>query len=50
VQLRSFLTSVLHGGEWLTSSSGCLTTGSWVGLRAGLDVFEKRKPLSLTGI
>jgi hypothetical protein len=44
VQLHSFLTSALDGGEWLTLRSGRLTTRkSWVGHRARLDVLEKRK-------
>jgi hypothetical protein len=48
-----FVTSALDGGEWSASRSCCLTPrttvpgthciGSWVGLRPGLDVTEKRK-------
>jgi hypothetical protein len=47
------------GGEWSTSSSGCLTPGDrapgthwigrWVDLRAGLDDLEERKFLTLPG-
>ena len=52
VQLHSFITSALDGGEWSTSSPGRFTPGernlctlnrSLSGPRAGLDVLEKRK-------
>jgi hypothetical protein len=56
-----FFTSALDRGEWSASPSCCFTSqetdpgihwiGGWVGLRAGLDVIEKRKHfLSLPGI
>jgi hypothetical protein len=53
VQLHSFLTSALHGGEWLVSRSGRFTLrerapgthwiGGWVGPRAVLDAVVKGK-------
>jgi hypothetical protein len=53
VQLHTFLTSALDGGEWSTSRLGCFDPrerapgthwiGSWVGPRAGLDAVEKGK-------
>ena len=46
VQLHSFLTSVLDGGEWSTSHPGGFNPWihwrwRWVGLRTGLDDFDK---------
>jgi hypothetical protein len=50
VQLYSFLTLVLEGGELSASLPGCFTPlknpstysmGAWVGPRADLDVLEK---------
>ena len=48
VQRRSFLTLELDESEWLASRPGRFTYGihrtdGWVGPRAGLDVWEKRK-------
>jgi hypothetical protein len=47
IQIHTFLTSTLVGGEWRASRPGCFTpdrrttdilwTGVWVGYRAGLD-------------
>jgi hypothetical protein len=50
----SFLTSALAAGEWSASPPEEIGPGThwiegWVGLRAGLDVVEKRKFLSLPG-
>jgi len=53
VGVDEFLTSALHGGEWLVSRPGRFTPGEsapgtqwiggWVGLRASLDAVAKRK-------
>jgi len=53
VQLHTFLTLLLHGGEWSASQPACFTPrervqvthwiGGWVSPRAGLDVVTKRK-------
>jgi len=53
VELHTFLTLTLHGGEWSVSRSGRFTPrdttpgthwiGSWVGPRAGLAAVVKRK-------
>jgi hypothetical protein len=53
VQLHSFLTSALDGGEWSTSRSGHFTPGKkgpcarlmggWVGPRTSLDMAAMRK-------
>jgi hypothetical protein len=53
VQLHSFLTSALDGGEWSPSRLGRFTprerapgthwTGGWVGPRVVLDAVVKRK-------
>jgi hypothetical protein len=51
VQLHSFLTSALDGGEWSVSRPGRFTpeelwlTGGWVGPRDDLHVVDKRKTL-----
>jgi hypothetical protein len=60
VQIHSFLTSALVGGEWSTSIPGRFTPrerapsthciGGWVDLRASLDDLEKRKFLTLPGL
>jgi hypothetical protein len=53
---HAFLTLALDGGQWSASPSGYFTprkefeidgTVGWVGPRAGVNVFEKRKSLSL---
>jgi hypothetical protein len=53
IKHHSFLTLVLDGGEWSVSypyqftpgeaapSTHCI--GGWMGLRAGIDIMEKRK-------
>jgi hypothetical protein len=51
--MKTFLTSILDGGEWSTSrpgrfthrkrAPGTLWIGGWVGHRAGLDTVKKRK-------
>jgi len=52
VQLHSFLTSALDGGEWSTSRPSRFIPGKeppfpsiegWVGPRVSLDVMEKRE-------
>jgi hypothetical protein len=58
--LPPFLTSALDGDEWSASRPGRFTlgerapgtswTGGWVSLRAGPDLVEKRKMLTLPGI
>jgi hypothetical protein len=60
VQLHSFLTSALDGGEWSDSRTGRSTTGErtpgihwivgWVGLRGGLDAVVTKKSHNLPGI
>jgi hypothetical protein len=60
VYIDIFLTSALVGGDWSASRPGRLTPGEiapgthwiggWVGSRDGLDDFEKRKFLTLTGL
>jgi hypothetical protein len=47
VQLHSFLTLAVDGGEWPASHFGHFAAGvhwirGWVGARVGLDVSEKR--------
>jgi hypothetical protein len=59
VQLHSFLTSALDGGEWLVSRPGRITPekgipgthwiGGWVGPRAGLDFCVEEKNTALPG-
>ena len=59
--LHSFLTLALDGGEWSISGPGLIRPkgrkgpythgmGSWLGPRAGVDGFGKRKSLGRTGI
>lgn len=52
LQLHSFFISALDEGQWLASHPNCFTPSKralsshvigWVGLRAILDAFEKRK-------
>jgi hypothetical protein len=53
VQIHSYLTSALDGGEWLASRPGHFTPrekgpgirwmGGWVGPRAGLDAVVRKK-------
>jgi len=43
IQLHSFLTSALGGGEGSGSHPGICGIGGWVGSRANLDILEKRK-------
>jgi len=53
VQLHTFLTSALNGGEWSASCPSCCThgkrvprphwIGGWVGPRASMDVVGKEK-------
>jgi hypothetical protein len=60
VQIHIFSTSALVRNKFLVSRPGCFTPrkrahgthwiGGWVGLRAGLDLGEKRKFLTLTGL
>jgi hypothetical protein len=58
VQTHVFLASALLGGEWPASRSGHLTLGSapdahwiegWVGFRAGVDLMEGWKFLTIQG-
>jgi hypothetical protein len=60
VEVRTFLNSVLAGGEWSNSrpcrftpgerAYGSHCIGGWVGPRAGLDDVEKRKFLPPPGL
>jgi hypothetical protein len=60
VWMHVFLILVLVGGEWSASRPGRYTpkerapgthwVGGWVGPRAGLDIVEKRKFLTLQGL
>jgi hypothetical protein len=55
VQLHVFLIPALHGSDWSASYPGYFTSkerakstlcrGHWMGLRARLDVLDKRKSL-----
>jgi hypothetical protein len=60
VHIHTFLTSALVGNEWSASLPGRFTPGekahdihwigAWVDPRAGLDIVEKKKFLTLLGI
>jgi len=43
IQLHSFLTSALGGGEGSASHSGNSGMGGWVGSRANLDIWRRKK-------
>ena len=46
IQLHSFLTSALGGGEGSASHPGICGKRGWVQPRANLDILESRKTLS----